>query len=88
MRQLREDERDEIESVGHFIKYILSNKDARDYEVWHAMLKMEHLAYKYVIPEIISDSELEEFLDLDEMKEVVKKLMFFLEKGLNEKAQE
>lgn len=80
MRALREDERDEIESLKYFLKYINSKANAEGWEVWEAMLKIQAMGDKYVITEIVSEAELSELLELDDMKEVFQKLVSHIKK--------
>jgi hypothetical protein len=75
MRALREDERDEIESLKYFLKYINSKSNAEDWEVWEAMTKIQAMGDKYVLTEIVSEEELSELLDIDDVKEVFSKLL-------------
>lgn len=80
MRALREDERDEIESLKYFLKYINSKANDEGWEVWEAMLKIQAMGDKYVITEIVSEAELSELLELDDMKEVFQKLVSHIKK--------
>ncbi len=84
MRQLREDERDEIESIKHFVKYVNSKHDAAGWEIWEAMLKVEQLGKKFVLSGIVTEEELEELIDTDDIKDIILKLMSQLEKYLKE----
>ena len=74
MRALREDERDEIESVKHFVKYVISRRDAPGWEIFDAMIKVAHIGNKYVMSEIVTEEELSELIDLEDVKEVLSKL--------------
>lgn len=85
MRPLREDERDEIEAAKHFIKYVNSSKDVPGFEIWHAMMKLKEVSEKYVIPGVVSEEELNELIEVDDLKEVIMKLFSHLEKYLKEK---
>jgi len=85
MRQLREDERDEIEAVKHFLKYVISKRDAEGYEVWEAMMKIEAIGHKYVIPEIVTEEEMAELIEVDDVKEILQKLMSLIKNFLKEK---
>lgn len=85
MRQLREDERDEIEAAKYFIKYVNSSKDALGFEVWHAMMKIKEIADKYVLNGIVSEEELNELIEVDDIKDVVQKLFMHLQNHLKEK---
>ncbi len=85
MRQLREDERDEIEAAKYFIRYVNSSKDAPGFEVWHAMMKIKEIADKYVLSGIVSEEELNELIEVDDLKDVIEKLFMHLEKHLKEK---
>lgn len=82
MRALLEVERDEIEAVSHFIKYVLTCPNVEDFKVWDAMLQLDTISKKYVLSGIITEQELEEVLDLEEMKELVSKLFNIIRKKL------
>ena len=69
-RALREDERDEIECVKHYIKYINTKPNVQLYEIWSAVLKLEEIGNKYVMSNIASEQELSELICLDEMKDL------------------
>lgn len=84
MRPLREDERDEIESVKHFIKYVNSNHEAEGFEVWAAMLKIQAISEKYILNGTATEEELAELLEIDDMKELLQKLMSHIKKFLKE----
>lgn len=75
MRPLREDERDEIESVKHLIKYVITKQDIEAYKIWDAVLQLNSIGEKYVSTNTVTESELSELCDLDDMKELVTKLM-------------
>lgn len=85
MRQLREDERDEIESIKHFVKYVNSKHDVEGWEIWAAMMKVEQLGKKYVLTEIVTEEELSELIDTDDIKEILMKLLAQFTKYLKEK---
>ena len=78
MRPLREDERDEIEAVKHLIKYVITSRNIKEFEMWNAVKKLEELGKKYVLTGIVSEEELCELTDLDDNKELVSKLMNIL----------
>jgi|GEM_PF-5139691 len=78
MRALREDERDEIECVKHLIKYVNTKPNIESHEIWNAVLQLNDIGKKYVISNIVSQKELNELCDLDDMKELIEKLMFRL----------
>jgi hypothetical protein len=80
MRALREDERDEIESLKHFLKYINSKANAEGWEVWEAMMKIQSMGDKYVLTHIVTEEELSELLDIEDMKEVFSKLISHIRK--------
>jgi hypothetical protein len=82
MRSLREDERDEIESVSHFIKYINCKKNARDFEIFEAMLKLKELSEKYVESNIVTEEELAQLSDIDDIKELVERFLVKLKESL------
>lgn len=85
MRQLREDERDEIESVKHFVKYVTSKQDIAGWEVWEAMMKIQIIGDKYVLTQIVSEEELSELLELDDMKDLFTKLVSHIKKFIKDK---
>lgn len=75
MRSLTADERSEIESIKFLIKYTLSKPEIEDYKIWDAVEQLEQIGKKYVISEIVQQEELDELLDLDDMKELIEKFM-------------
>jgi hypothetical protein len=81
MRPLREDERDECESTMHFVKYVLSNRWATGADIMEAMLKVSSLGDKYVLTEIISEQELSEIMEIDDMRELLHKLKSYLNRA-------
>jgi hypothetical protein len=84
MRALLEIERDEIEAVSHFIKHVLTKTDVEDFKVWEAVKELERVSHKYVVSKIITEKELDELLDLEEMKELMSKLFEIIKKRLEE----
>jgi len=85
MRALREDERDEIESVKHFLKYINSNSNVHPFEIWEGMMKVKDITEKYIVSEIASEEELSELIEVDDIKDVLFKLLALLKKHLKDK---
>ena len=67
MRPLREDERDEIESVKHLIKYVLTKPNIEPFKVWEAVLQLDSIAKKYVLSNIIKEEELNELSVLTQL---------------------
>ena len=75
MRSLREDERDEIESVKHLIKHVITKPNIEGFKIWEAVLGLSEIAEKYVVSGIVSEEELNELTDIDDVKELITKLM-------------
>ena len=75
MRNLREDERDEIEAVKHLIKHVITKPNVEAFMLYEAVIELNRIGQKYVIGGIVSDNELNELLDLDDMKEVIEKFL-------------
>lgn len=73
-RKLNEQEVEEVESIGHFIKYLLSKPNAQDHELWEGMMKMEAHARKMII-ENIDENAYTGLIDLDDMKELVSRMV-------------
>jgi hypothetical protein len=84
LRSLREDERDEIEAVKYLIKYVLSKPNVEDFRVWEAVTELNRIGQKYVISGIIIEEELNELLELDDMKEVISKMLNIFANHLGE----
>lgn len=68
---MMEDERDEIEAVRHLMKYVLIKHNVECSMIWRAILELEKIGHKYVLPGIATEEELSELLDLEDMKEFV-----------------
>lgn len=85
MRTLREDERDEIESVKHLVKYINTKPDVQDFEVYNALMQLDKIAKKYVISNIVTEDELDELIEVDDLKELIGRFMNMLIKHLRMK---
>lgn len=83
MRPLREDERDEIESVKHLIKYVLTKPNIEEFQIYGALKELEKIGKKYVLSGIVTEKELAELTDLDDSKELVEKFMSMLFKNIN-----
>ena len=75
MRTLSEHERDEIEAVSHYTKYILSSHDIQDFKIYECMKMIDEIGKKYVLSGIISDDELNKLLDKDDMLDVLQKFI-------------
>ena len=75
MRSLNDDEIDEIESVKYFIKYVNLKPNVEGFKLWEAIQKLQDLDAKYIISGIVSEKELSDLLDLDDMKDVISKFM-------------
>lgn len=84
MRDLSEVERDEIEAIKHYVKYVITKPNVEDYKIWDAILKLEDMSKKYVLSGIIKEKELNELFDLDDSKELVQKLFSMLCKHIGE----
>ena len=74
MRPLREDERDEIEALKYLIKHVNTKPNVEGFRIWEAMLEVQRIGNKYVMSKIVTEEELGELLDLDDMKELLSKL--------------
>jgi len=74
MRALREDERDEIQAVSYLIKHVLIKADVEGSMIWRAILELEKIGKKYVLNDTCTEDELSELLELDDMKDLVRKL--------------
>lgn len=81
MRPLTDDEIDEIESLGHLIKYTNMKPDIKDFEIWHCMKEMEAVGKKYVLSGIAKEEEINILINLDDMKDLVEKFFKNLEKA-------
>lgn len=82
MRTLREDERDEIESVKHLIKYVLTKPDIQAYQIWGAILELDKVGKRFVLSGIVTETELSELLELEDMKELMQRFMLEIRKHL------
>lgn len=71
MRSLREDERDEVESLGHLVKHVISKKDVDEALVYHAVLQYDEIMKKYLQTKIVSEEELNELLDIDDFRQLM-----------------
>lgn len=83
MRALRDDERDEIESVKHLIKYVITKPNIESFKIWDAVTQLDEIGKKYVISGIVTEEELAELCDLEDIKYLMDKLFSILKKELN-----
>jgi hypothetical protein len=81
-RPLREDERDEIESVKYLIKSVLFQPNVENFRIWEAVLKLKEIGEKYVISEIVTEEEIEELMEFDDMMDLMQKLLCRIESSL------
>jgi hypothetical protein len=84
VRKLREDELDEILSVKYLVKSINLNAKRQSCEVWHAVKELARIGEKYVCSGLIEENEINELLDLDDMKELVARLFQYINDHLDE----
>lgn len=73
----------EAKAVGHYVEYILAKKNAKPWEVYSAVMKMNDIGVKFLDNKWPQDA-LDGYIDLNSMKEIVARLMQNLIEGVKE----
>lgn len=82
MKKLSERDMDEIEAVKHYMRYVNTNPDVEDFEIWDAILRLQSVGEKYVLNGY-EEKEMEHLLELHEMKDLMRKFFARLRRKLN-----
>lgn len=81
MKKLNENELEKIEALNYLIKYLITNPEVKDYEIWNGIKKMEELGIRLNNGEI-DVQEIDKIIPLEDAKELVEKFFIMLEKRL------
>lgn len=72
MGNLTEREMEIIESTGLYIKSILADSQVEGYKIWDAVLKLQKIS-EMIQGRNITDEQLDSFLKVEEMKELIER---------------
>jgi hypothetical protein len=75
MKKLNEREIDEISACQAYVRYVLLDPDIDDCEVLGAVMMLNRIGIKYVHSGIYERNAVDEYINLEDMKDVVIKLM-------------
>jgi hypothetical protein len=81
-RPFNEREIDEIISIKHFVLYLNNNPDVKDYELWDGLKRLESISNKYLLKGI-GNKDIDDLMDLEDMKELVDKFFLRLTNALS-----
>lgn len=81
--KLNEREQDEAEALSHYIKYLNTNPNVKDWELWDGLQRLDNMGSIF-LEKNISEKEME-VLGLDDMKELIDKFFHRLMKLMEEK---
>lgn len=85
MNSLNDNEKDEIESIKHKIKYILKKPNVQDLEIYRVIMELDEIGKKYIISNKYSQNEFNELMDLDDVKNLISRFLINIMQKSSEK---